>query len=191
MLTIWKSGCHWARTYCGRCVLVPVAISRGRLTWILEAGIYVKYTKTSTPWASGGASPQAQTLLGGARFITWGLRHFWEQWVCLSYGLVPRPTLKKKGHTHQKIWIKQEFLQAVAMWVLLYGLNTKTIMNCLKKLDENYTRMLCVLNKLWKQHPIKQYSHLQVRWPRLHMDTSVLANKYKLTFSSVWTLDTV
>ena len=51
-----------------------------------------------------GAVPQALTLSGGARFIAWrsflrkcqqGLKHFWECQVCLSYGPVLRPTLKK------------------------------------------------------------------------------------------------
>ena len=57
--------------------------------------------------------------------------------------------------------IKQEF---IAMSVLLYSCITLILTKCLeKKLDGNYTRMLCtVLNKSWKQHPTKKalYNHL-------------------------------
>ena len=42
------------------------------------------------------------TLLGGARFITWRLRHsffgprdFWRHWACLGYGSVPGTHIKK------------------------------------------------------------------------------------------------
>ena len=50
------------------------------------------------------------------------------------------------------------------MPVLLYGCTTLTLMKHVeKKLDGNYTRMLCVdLKKSWKQEPKKQrlYGHL-------------------------------
>ena len=53
--------------------------------------------------------------------------------------------------------IKQDFFQVVtASTLLLIKLREK-------KLNGNYTRMLCaILNKSWKQHPTKQqfYSHL-------------------------------
>ena len=54
-----------------------------------------------------GAVPQALTLLGGGRFISWrlrrlsldecqrGPRHIWSRRACLSYGYAPRPTLKR------------------------------------------------------------------------------------------------
>ena len=54
-----------------------------------------------------GPSPQALTLLGEVRFITWRLRlpylgkcrwvprHFWECCARLRYGPAPGPTLKK------------------------------------------------------------------------------------------------
>ena len=50
--------------------------------------------------------------------------------------------------------IKQEFFQAVAVSVQLYGCTTWTLMKCLEsKLDRKYTRMLhAVLNKSRKQH---------------------------------------
>ena len=60
--------------------------------------------------------------------------------------------------------VKQEFFQAVAVSVLLYGYTTWILTRYFeKKLHGNYIRMLCaVLNKSWKQHPTKQqlYSHL-------------------------------
>ena len=73
--------------------------------------------------------------------------------------------------------IKWKFFQAVAMSVLLYNSTTWTLKKHFeKKLDGNYTRILCtVLNKFWKQHPIKQwlYGHLplisqtiKVRWTK-------------------------
>ena len=73
--------------------------------------------------------------------------------------------------------IKWDFFQAVIVSILLYGCITWRLKKCMeKKLDENYTRILCaVLNKSWKQNPTKQqlYGHLppisqtiQVRWVR-------------------------
>ena len=58
--------------------------------------------------------------------------------------------------------IKCSFIQAVS--ISLYGCTTWTPTKCMeKKLDSNYTRMLrAVLNKSWRQHPMKQqvYGHL-------------------------------
>ena len=60
--------------------------------------------------------------------------------------------------------IKQEIFPAVAVWILLCGCTTWTLMRRMeKKLDENYARRLhAVLNKSWKDHSIKQllYDHL-------------------------------
>ena len=83
-------------------------------------------------------------------------------------------TIQISDHSDQ---IKQEFFQAIAMTVLLYGCTTWTLMKCLKnKLDGNYIRILhAVLNKSWKKHLIKQQldGHLPpisqtiyVRWTR-------------------------
>ena len=49
--------------------------------------------------------------------------------------------------------IKQEFFQAVVVSELLYGCTIWILMKYLeKKLDGNYTRILCaVLNKSWKE----------------------------------------
>ena len=54
--------------------------------------------------------------------------------------------------------IKHNFFQAVVMLILLSGCTTWTLIKCMeKKLDSNYTRRLwAVLNKSWRQHPIKQ-----------------------------------
>ena len=48
------------------------------------------------------------------------------------------------------------FLQAVAVSILQHGDTTWKLMKCMeKKLEGNYTRMLCsVLNKSWKQHAL-------------------------------------
>ena len=73
--------------------------------------------------------------------------------------------------------IKQEFFEAVAVSVLLYGRTTWTLTKCLEeKLDRNYTNILhAVLKKSWKQYTTKQqlYGHLfpvsyttQERWAR-------------------------
>ena len=60
--------------------------------------------------------------------------------------------------------IKQEFFQAVWVWILLHGCTTWMLTKYIKKkLYGNYTRMLCTrLNKSWKQQPTKQqmYGHL-------------------------------
>ena len=60
--------------------------------------------------------------------------------------------------------IKQEFFQAVAASVLLYGRTFLTLMKCPeKRLDGSYTWMPhTIFNKYGKQHPSKQqlYGHL-------------------------------
>ena len=57
--------------------------------------------------------------------------------------------------------IKWDFFQAVAVSLLLYWCTSWILTKCIeKKLDTNYARMLCtILNKPWKQHPIKQQLH--------------------------------
>ena len=54
--------------------------------------------------------------------------------------------------------IKREFFRAVAASVLLYGCTSWTRTKPLrKKLDKNYSRILCaVLNKFFKHQPSKQ-----------------------------------
>ena len=60
--------------------------------------------------------------------------------------------------------MKCSFFQAAVVSILLYGCTTWMLTKRgEKKLDSNYTRMLCViLNKSWRQHPTKQqlYDHL-------------------------------
>ena len=60
--------------------------------------------------------------------------------------------------------IKWDFFQVVTLSILLYGCITWMLTKCIeKKVDRNYTRMLCaVLNKSWRQHFSKQqlYEHL-------------------------------
>ena len=60
--------------------------------------------------------------------------------------------------------IEQDFFQAMAASLLLYGYTTWTLTKRIeKKLDGNYERMLRrIMNKSWKQHSTKQqlYSHL-------------------------------
>ena len=59
--------------------------------------------------------------------------------------------------------IEWNFFQAVAVSILLNGCTTGMLMKSIqKKLDGNYTKMLCaVSNKSWKQHSTKQqlYGH--------------------------------
>ena len=73
--------------------------------------------------------------------------------------------------------MKRSFFQAAVVSILLYGCTTWTLTKRMeKKLDGNYTRMLwAILNKSWRQHPIKQqlYGHLppitktiKIRWCR-------------------------
>ena len=60
--------------------------------------------------------------------------------------------------------IKRSFFQAAVVSILLYGYTTWMLTKLMeKKLDGNYTRMLrAILNKFWRQHPIKQqlYGHI-------------------------------
>ena len=60
--------------------------------------------------------------------------------------------------------MKHSFFQAAVTSILLYGCTTWTLTKRLeKKLDGNYTRMLCaILNKSWRQHPTRHqlYGHL-------------------------------
>ena len=58
--------------------------------------------------------------------------------------------------------MKCGFFQAAVVSILLYGCTTWTLTKRMeKKLDGNYTRMLrAILNKSWRQHPTKLYSHL-------------------------------
>ena len=60
--------------------------------------------------------------------------------------------------------MKNRFLQATVVSILLYGCTTWTLTKWLqKKLDSNYTRMLrVILNKSWRQHPTRHqlYGHL-------------------------------
>ena len=54
------------------CVLVPVAVSRGRLTWILA---FMSGAPKPASSSLRGLSSQVLTLLGEAMSITWRLKH--------------------------------------------------------------------------------------------------------------------
>ena len=60
--------------------------------------------------------------------------------------------------------MKRSFFQAAVTSILLYGCTTWTLTKRLeKKLDGNYTRMLCaILNRSWRQQPTRHqlYGHL-------------------------------
>ena len=60
--------------------------------------------------------------------------------------------------------IKHSFFQAAVVSILLYGCTIRTLTKCMeRKLDGNCKRILsAILNKSWRQHPIKQqlYCHL-------------------------------
>ena len=74
--------------------------------------------------------------------------------ICISkaWAAIDRLSTKSKSDLSDKI--KWEFFQAVAISVILYSGTTWTwIRHSEKKLDENYTRMLCIILKnFWKQH---------------------------------------
>ena len=57
--------------------------------------------------------------------------------------------------------MKRSFFQAAVVSILLYGCTTWTLTKRLeKKLDGNYTRMLCaILNKSWRQHTTRQHTN--------------------------------
>ena len=58
--------------------------------------------------------------------------------------------------------MKRSFFQATVVSILLYGCTTLTLTKWMeKKLDGNYTLLLAILNKSWRQHPTKQqlYGH--------------------------------
>ena len=59
---------------------------------------------------------------------------------------------------------KHSFFQAAFVSILLYGCTTWMLTKRMeKKLDDNYTRMLwAILNKSWKQLPIKQQQQQQL-----------------------------
>ena len=94
-----------------------------------------------------------------------------------------------QDHPNLSIIWKQEFCQAIVVSVLLSSDTTWTLTKYLeKKLDGNYTKILCaVLNKSWKQHPTKTTavqpltSHLQ-NYPGKVNKTcwKLLGNKDKL-----------
>ena len=117
-------GCVGRYTDLVRCVLVPLAVSQGHLTWIPVSCYSCWACQGWHPWTLGDCPPQALTLLGEARFITWrlrcpffgechwGLRHFWSCWACLDYSPAPRPTEKKAlchtrlvSGTNDKYWL--------------------------------------------------------------------------------------
>ena len=54
--------------------------------------------------------------------------------------------------------MKRSFFQATVVSILLYGCTAWTLTKRMeKKLDGNYTKMLrAILNKSWRQHPIRQ-----------------------------------
>ena len=69
--------------------------------------------------------------------------------------------------------MKRSFVQTPVVSILLYGCTTWTLCKRIKKkLDGNYTRMLrAILNKSWRQHPIKQqlYGYLPPITKTIHV----------------------
>ena len=74
---------HWAGTHFGRVarytdqsgyVLVPMAIGRGSLTWILGRRQSCRARQNRHPRASGRPPSQALTLVEVVRFIVWRMR---------------------------------------------------------------------------------------------------------------------
>ena len=83
-------------------------------------------------------------------------------WLSKAWLAIDRLSIIWKSDLTDKI--KRIFFQAAVVSILLYGCTTWMLTkNMEKKLDGNYIRILrAILNKSWKQHPIKQklYSHL-------------------------------
>ena len=79
-----------------------------------------------------------------------------------AWTAIKRLSIKWKSDLTNKM--KRSFFQAAVTSILLYGCTTWTLTKRLeKKLDGNYTRMLCaILNKSWQQHPTRHqlYGHL-------------------------------
>ena len=70
--TLVDRGCRY--TDLVGCVRVPVAVVKGRLTWIPGNRHSCRVRQNQLPRASGEMSSRVLTLLGGARFIAWRLR---------------------------------------------------------------------------------------------------------------------
>ena len=96
-------------------------------------------------------------------------------WLAKAWTAIDRLSIILKSDLTNKM--KPSFFQAAVILILLYGYITWTLTKGLeKKLDGNYTRMLwAILNKSWRQHPIKQqlYGHLpsimktiKIRWTK-------------------------
>ena len=79
-----------------------------------------------------------------------------KAWIAIDrLSIIWKPDLTDK--------MKRSFFQAAVASILLYGCTTWTLTKRLKKLDDNYTRMLrAILNKSWQQHPARHqlYGHL-------------------------------
>ena len=77
-------------------------------------------------------------------------------WLAKAWTTIDRLSIIWKSDLTDKI--KCSFFQAVVMLILLYGCTTWMLtIHLEKKLDSNCTRILwTILNKSWKQHPIKQ-----------------------------------
>ena len=80
-----------------------------------------------------------------------------KEWAAIN-----RLSIIRKSDLTDKM--KHCFFQAVVVSILLHGCTTWTLTKRMeKKLDGNNTRMLrVVMNKSWRQHPVKQqvYGHL-------------------------------
>ena len=85
-----------------------------------------------------------------------------DSWLTKAWTAIDKLSIIWKSDLTDKM--KRSFFQAAVVSTLLYGCTTWTLTKRPeKKLDGNYTRMLrAILNKSWKQHPIKHklYSHL-------------------------------
>ena len=95
----------WGRVICWQSLMAVV--TRSRLSDVGVEEAQHSCHVTNPPQTSESCLPQALTLLGGARFITWHLkhlvleecwwvpRHFWSCRACLGFRPVPGPALKK------------------------------------------------------------------------------------------------
>ena len=128
---------------------------------------------------------------------------------CLRETAIDRLLIIWKSDLSNKI--KQDFFQAVAVSILLYGCTTWSLTKCMeKKLDGNYTRMVhAILNESWKQSfpqiaaaqlltfHLKNHEHdvqdtasearknswVTFFYGPLHLDLPLLANQQELTWA--------
>ena len=76
-----------------------------------------------------------------------------------AWAAIDRLSIMWKSDISNKI---KDFLQVVAVSILLYGQATWTLTKCTEK--KRKMKNQAILNKFWKQHPTKQKLYSQFHW---------------------------